>query len=150
MFVCAFYTLSANLFSSFNALSAKTLYIKTLSFVNKRFFERSFIMQGKVIAGFVLGLAGLVLSFIGGWFSIIALPMAIVGLILSIVGGKEFKAAGQPNGLATAGLVIGIIAVAVSAIFFFTCGICVLCVADELSDLEKELSDLANALSSAY
>lgn len=107
-------------------------------------------MQGKVTAGFVLGLAGLVLSFIGGWFSIIALPLAVVGLILSIVGGKEFKAAGQTNGLATAGLVIGIIAVVFSTIFFFTCGLCVLCVADELSEFEKELSDLANALSSAY
>ena len=106
-------------------------------------------MQGKVIAGFSLGIAGLVLSFIGGWFSIIALPVAVVGLILSIIGGKEYKAAGETNGLATAGLVIGIIAVAVSAIFFFTCGVCVLCVADELSEIEDGLNDLADALSAA-
>lgn len=67
-------------------------------------------MQGKVITGFVLGIVAIICSFIGGWFSIIALPMAIVGLVLSIIGGKEYKAAGQKNGLATAGLVIGIVA----------------------------------------
>ena len=86
-------------------------------------------MKGMTIAGFICGLAGLVLSFLGGWLSIIALPLAIVGLILSVKGGKAYKAAGTPNGLATAGLVIGIIAVVISAIFFFTCGICTLCVA---------------------
>lgn len=107
-------------------------------------------MQGKVITGFVLGIVALICSFIGGWFSIIALPMAIVGLVLSIIGGKEYKAAGQKNGLATAGLVIGIVAVVFSAIFFFTCGVCVLCVADELNELEKGLNDLANALSMGY
>lgn len=107
-------------------------------------------MQGKVITGFVLGIVAIICSFIGGWFSIIALPMAIVGLVLSIIGGKEYKAAGQKNGLATAGLVIGIVAVVFSAIFFFTCGVCVLCVADELNELENGLNDLANALSMGY
>lgn len=107
-------------------------------------------MQGKVITGFVLGIVAIICSFIGGWFSIIALPMAIVGLVLSIIGGKEYKAAGQNNGLATAGLVIGIVAVVFSAIFFFTCGVCVLCVADELNELENGLNDLANALSMGY
>ena len=76
-----------------------------------------------VVAGFVLSIAGIVLSCFGGYLSIAALPVAIVGLILAIVGGKK-----QPGGLATAGLVLGIIAVVFSAIFFFTCGICALCV----------------------
>lgn len=107
-------------------------------------------MQGKVITGFVLGIVAIICSFIGGWASIIALPMAIVGLVLSIIGGKEYKAAGQKNGLATAGLVIGIIAVVLSAIFFFTCGICVLCVADKVNELENGLNEWANAFSIDY
>lgn len=49
-----------------------------------------------------------------------------MGLVLSIVGGKQCKAAGEPSGLATAGMVIGIIAVVITTITFFTCGICVL------------------------
>ena len=83
-------------------------------------------MKGLTIGGFVCGLAGLVLSFFGGIASILALPIAIVGLVLSVMGGKKYKAVGEKNGLATAGLVIGIIAVSLSAISFFTCGICVL------------------------
>lgn len=88
--------------------------------------------KGQAIAGFVLSLVGLVLGFMSGVFSIIALPTAIVGLVLAIVGGKKLKANDQKSGIATAGLVIGIIAVVISAITFFTCGICVLCAATVL------------------
>ena len=80
--------------------------------------------KGFSIAGFVLGIVGLILGFFGTWFSIAALPIAIVGLVLSVIAGKQLRAAEQPAGLATAGLVIGIIAVVFTAIFFFTCGIC--------------------------
>lgn len=82
--------------------------------------------KGQSIAGFVLALVGLVLSFLGTIFSIIALPVSIVGLILAVIGGKKYKEKGEKNGLATAGLILGIIAVAISAICFFTCGICAL------------------------
>lgn len=88
--------------------------------------------KGQVVAGFVLGIVGFVLSFLSGWFSIIALPTAIVGLVLSIVGGKKMRTNGQASGLATAGLVIGILAVVFSAILFFTCGVCTLWVATEV------------------
>ncbi len=91
--------------------------------------------KGQAIAGLVASIVGLVLSFIGAWFSIIALPVSIVGLVLAVVGGKKLKAAGQPKGVATAGMVVGIIAVVFSAIFFFTCGICVLAVADAANSL---------------
>ena len=97
----------------------------------------SSLERGKLImalAGLILSIVGLALSFFGGWLSIIALPVSIVGLILAIIGGKQLRAAGQPTGLATAGLVVGIIAVVISGIFFFTCGICVLCVANALNE----------------
>ena len=87
------------------------------------------------IAGFVSVIVGLVISFLAGWFSIIALPLSIAGLVLGIIGGKKLRAAGQPAGLATAALVIGIIAVVISTINFFTCGICVLVLADEVNTL---------------
>lgn len=76
------------------------------------------------IAGFVLSIVGIVLSFFSGFFSIVALPISITGLVLSVVAGKKNK-----TGLTTAGLVLGIIAVALSAVLFFSCGLCVLCVA---------------------
>ena len=86
--------------------------------------------KGAAIAGLVLGIVAIVFGwFLGGlvWTAIIALPLAIVGLVLSVKGGKQLKAAGQPSGIATAGLVIGIIAVVVCSISFFTCGVCGIC-----------------------
>ena len=66
-----------------------------------------------------------------GYLSLIGLPVSVVGLVLAIVGGKQLKAAGEPTGLATAGLVIGIIATVFSTIAFFTCGLCIICAASD-------------------
>ena len=95
----------------------------------------------------ILGIIGIVFSFLGTWFSVISLPISIVGLVLSVVGGKQLKAEGQTSGIATAGLVLGIIAVVLSAIFFFTCGICTICVAANSDEIEQGLNDLANEIS---
>ena len=104
-------------------------------------------MKGKAIAGLTLGIVGIVLGFLGGWASVASLPVAIVGLVLSVIGGKELKAAGQPSGIATGGLVVGIVAVVLTAIFFFTCGLCTICVSHELNELEGALNELEGALS---
>ena len=80
------------------------------------------------VAGLVIGIVSLVLTCFVGYFSIASLPLAIVGLVLSVVARKKKK-----TGVATAGMVVGIIAVIFTAISFFTCGICVLLLADELA-----------------
>ncbi len=82
--------------------------------------------KGQAIAGLVLGIIGIVFGLLSGVFSILGLPIAITGLVLSVVGGKKLRENNLPAGLATAGLVVGIIAVVFTAITFFTCGICVL------------------------
>lgn len=84
--------------------------------------------KGKAIAGLVLGIVGIVCGLLSGYLSLIGLPIAIVGLVLSVKGGKQLRADNQPTGLATAGLVLGIIAVVFTAIAFFTCGLCIICV----------------------
>ena len=99
-------------------------------------------MKGKAIAGLVLGIVSILFGFLGTFFSIVALPMAIVGLVLSVSGGKQLKAAGQPAGIATAGLVLGIIAVVLTGIFFFTCGICTICLASEINAAANALEGL--------
>ena len=91
--------------------------------------------KGKAVAGMVLGIIGIVFGLLSGWFSLIGLPVAIVGLVLSVQGGKQLKAEGQPSGIATAGLVLGIIAVVFTAIAFFTCGICIICAAGTASSV---------------
>ncbi len=76
------------------------------------------------IAGLVLSIIGLASCFISWlyWLSFLALPISIAGLVLSCIARK--KAA---DGFSTAGLVIGIIAVVLNGIFFFTCGLCTAC-----------------------
>ncbi len=104
-------------------------------------------MKGQAIAGLVLGIVSLVFGFLGTWFSVIALPLAIVGLVLSAISGKKLKEANEPHGIATAGLVLGIISVVLTAILFFTCGICTICVANEVNNaLNGDLEEFSNAL----
>ena len=91
--------------------------------------------KGYAIAGFVLTLVGLVIGFIP-LVALVGFPVAVVGLILSVVGGKKLGASGQPKGLATAGLVLGIIAVVITGITFLTCGLCTLCAAGTAGALE--------------
>ncbi|MBR6808555.1 MAG: hypothetical protein IKM46_09315 [Clostridia bacterium] len=98
--------------------------------------------KNQAIAGFVMSIVGIVFAILSGWLSIIALPISIVGLVLAVIGGKKLRAAGQPSGLATAGLVLGIIAVVFSAIAFFTCGICIICAASSTAAAESAISSL--------
>ena len=91
--------------------------------------------KGTAVAGLVIGIVALALRLIfGGWLGLVILALSIVGLVLSIKGGKALKAAGQPAGIATAGLVLGIIAVVLTAIWFFTCGLCYLCAATKIKN----------------
>ena len=107
--------------------------------------------KNKAIAGLVLGIVGIVLTFVWpGWGQLIAIAASVVGLVMSVQGGKALKAEGQPSGLATAGLVLSIVAVALSSIMFLSCGICTICVQDELNELEDAVNELENALDQAY
>ena len=63
--------------------------------------------KGLGIAGFVISLVVVVIGWVLGVFTPIA---AILGLVLSAVAMGKAKKAGVKNGLATAGLVLGIIA----------------------------------------
>ena len=69
-----------------------------------------------------MAVAGMVCSLIGMIFSIfpcllIGIPLAIIGLILSIVGRKNSIERGSGTGMATAGIVMGIIALVAAAIW---------------------------------
>ncbi len=67
------------------------------------------------VAGLVLGIVSAVGGFIpflnyGAWV------IGVVGIILSAIAMKKAKAAGQPAGLAVAGLVLSIIGTVISII----------------------------------
>lgn len=100
--------------------------------------------KGQAITGLVLGIIALVLSFLSAlpFVSFIALVLAIAGLVLAVIGGKKLTANNQPKGVATGGLVVGIIAVVLSAIFVLTCGLCQVGLAASDEDPEDLIEDL--------
>ncbi len=73
--------------------------------------------NGLAIAGMVLGICSVVFVFIV-W--ILGIIMAVVGLVLSIVARKQ-----NPSSMATAGLVLNIVALAITVVVFLACTACV-------------------------
>lgn len=73
--------------------------------------------NGMGVAGFVCGLVGLLFSFIP-LIGVIAWPLVIIGVVLSGVG-MNYANQGKANnkGMATAGLVVSIIGLAISFIW---------------------------------
>lgn len=73
--------------------------------------------NGMAIAGMVLGICSVVFVFI---FAFAGIVMAVVGLVLSIMAGKQ-----SPSGMATAGLVLNIVSLAICAVVILACTACV-------------------------
>lgn len=71
------------------------------------------------VASLVLGICALVFPFIGlGWLSVL---LGIVGLILGVLGRKNE----EKRGMATAGMVMSIIAVGLGLIMWIACAACI-------------------------
>ena len=70
------------------------------------------------IASLVLGICSLFVPYVG-------VPTAIVGLILGILGRKKALDAGAPTGMATAGIVMSIIALAWAVLVIIWCTACI-------------------------
>ena len=71
------------------------------------------------VASLVLGICALVFPFIGlGWLSVL---IGIVGTILGALGRKN----AEKKGMATAGMVMSIIAVILGLIMWIACAACV-------------------------
>lgn len=106
------------------------------------------------IAALVLGIIGIA----GGWifgaifalipalniiFSLTVFACAILGIVLGVKGRKKSVAAtGKSSGLATAGLVLGIIGVSLGALSL----ICNICTACTICAAGNAANDLANTL----
>ncbi len=77
--------------------------------------------EGKAIASLVLGIIACVCVFFGQG-ALLGIVLGVVGLILGINSRKEF-----PSGMATAGIVLSSIAIAICALGFLACVACVGC-----------------------
>ena len=105
-------------------------------------------MNVKGLIALILGVLAVVFSFIPV-LSYSAIPMAIAALILGILGRK----ADRQKGLATAGMIVGIVAIVLGVIFSicYTCTACTAAAIDEYSQTEEGqslLNDLQNSLES--
>jgi hypothetical protein len=76
------------------------------------------------VAALVLGIIGMIASLIP-FGALLGVPLAIVGLILGILARKNAVETQQPTGMATAGLVVSIIGVALGILLFALCAACV-------------------------
>lgn len=74
--------------------------------------------NGKAVASLVLGIVSLVCIFFG-YGALLGIVLGVVGIILGVMARKE-----APSGMATAGLVLSIIAIVLCVITFLACIIC--------------------------
>lgn len=97
------------------------------------------------IAALICGIVGI----IGGWIPVVqyfTLVIAILGIVFGVIGKKKSKEAGEATGLATAGLVLGIIGTALCLIMVI-CTICALAAVGTLAAKSPELQNALNSLS---
>ena len=79
------------------------------------------------VAALVLGIIGLVFTFVPffPFTQIMGVILGLVALVLGLLGRKQGQDQAQPTGQATAGLVLGAVAVILSLAIFGTCMVCV-------------------------
>ena len=75
--------------------------------------------NNKAVASLVLGIVSVVCIFLG-YGSLLGIALGIVGLVLGINAKKE-----APSSMATAGIVLSIVAIAACAVSFLACIACI-------------------------
>jgi hypothetical protein len=96
---------------------------------------------GIAVAGFVCALVGLLVSWVG-W----TIVLCVIGLVLSIMGRRQAVERGAPTGLATAGIVLGIIGTVIAIIIIVFVIILVSEGDDVLDDLTITTSTFGQAV----
>jgi len=94
------------------------------------------------VAALVLGILGTLFSL--NWLTVwVGGPMAIIALVLGIMARKALAAEGKPTGLATAGMVLGIVGTTVAALIFAVCASCAAAVGTAGKQMSKEIEKAA-------
>lgn len=86
------------------------------------------------VASLVCGILGL----IGGFIPVVqyfTLVLAIVGIVLGVKARKDLSAEGQPTGMATAGMVLGIISVGLTILGIIAAAACAACFVSSVGSL---------------
>ncbi len=83
---------------------------------------------GFSIAALVLGILAILIARVP-IINIISIIFGILGIVLAAIGRKKSIAAGMPDGLGTAGLVLSILGLCLGSILYVSCTLCVSCTA---------------------
>lgn len=75
------------------------------------------------VAALILGIICIVLCWIPVW-NWVGIGLGVIGIILGAVGISKSKTTGKGKGVATAGLVLSIIGVAIAGIAWLACFAC--------------------------
>lgn len=78
--------------------------------------------NGKAVASMVLGILACVCVFLG-YGALLGIVLGVIGLALGCSAKRE-----GPSGMATAGIVLSIIAVSFCALIFISCVACMGCI----------------------
>jgi len=94
------------------------------------------------VAALVLGIIGTLFSL--NWLTVwVGGPMAIIALVLGILARKSLAAEGKPTGMATAGMVLGIVGTTVALLIFAVCASCAAAVGTAGKQIAKEAEKAA-------
>ena len=94
------------------------------------------------VAALVLGIIGTLFSL--NWLTVwVGGPMAIIALVLGILARKSLAAEGKPTGMATAGMVLGIVGTTVALLIFAVCASCAAAVGTAGKQMSKEIEKAA-------
>lgn len=77
------------------------------------------------VASLVLGIVSIVFAFLIPGLPVVAPIVGIIGIILGAIARKNLKAANQPTGMATAGMVMSIIGTIISVLMWLLCVACI-------------------------
>lgn len=72
------------------------------------------------VASMILGIIALVVAVFGGAFNWLGILIGVIGIVLGAVAKKT-----NPSGMATAGIVMSIIAASLALLFWLACAACV-------------------------
>ena len=95
--------------------------------------------------GVTMAVAALVLGIIGTLFSLnwltvwVGGPLAIIALVLGVLARKQLAAEGKPTGMATAGMVLGIVGTAIAVLIFAVCASCAAAVGTAAKAAQKQV-----------
>lgn len=95
--------------------------------------DKKFLIEQKALLSLIFGMVSIgLLAFVFILTALVPIIFAILGIVFGVQSRK--LSAGEPNGMATGGLVCSIIGLVLSSIVFVTCILCISVIGEMLPE----------------